>query len=209
MGRLLERCSGQGPSTIESSGGLAVRPWPQTGGTTDEIPDARFARRPAISLVPVSPSIPRRPRAWGTGASVGAEIDTGKPFEDVQAGWPNVNFGYTFNLSKTSDIGIRFGLLYGVEGTTYTQFGLGLWAPLRFQLIRGENFNLLFHVDPGVRLYFSGSTCVAGTNFCYDTSKTLFAFTFPVGWWEASLWRTIWRSAAGSTSTWRSTSPTR
>lgn len=134
----------------------------------------------AMVLAPVAVQA-QQAKGLGNWSVVGSEINTGKPFQDVQAGWPNVNFGYTFNLGKTSDLGLRFGLLYGVEGTTYTQFGLGLWAPIRFQLIQGEKFNLLFHVDPGVRLYFSGSTCVAGSSFCYDTSKTLFAFTFPVG----------------------------
>jgi len=137
----------------------------------------------ALAVAPVAVHAQHSHQAKGLGdwSVVGSEINTGKPFEDVQVGWPNVNFGYTFNLGKTSDMGIRFGLLYGVEGTTYTQFGLGLWAPLRFQFVKGDTFNLVFHVDPGVRLYFSGSSCVAGTSFCYDTSKTLFAFTFPVG----------------------------
>lgn len=133
----------------------------------------------AVLLAPVA--VQAQAKGLGNWSVVGSEINTGKPFQDVQAGWPNVNFGYTFNLARASDMGLRFGLLYGVEGTTYTQFGLGLWAPIRFQLIQGEKFNLLFHVDPGVRLYFAGSTCVAGTSFCYDTSNTLFAFTFPVG----------------------------
>jgi hypothetical protein len=134
----------------------------------------------ALSLAPVVAHA-QQAKGLGDWSVVGAEINTGKPFQDVQAGWPNVNFGYTFNLSKTSDIGLRFGMLYGVEGTTSTQFGLGLWAPIRFQMIHGATVILFFHVDPGVRIYFSGSNCVAGTNFCYDTSKTLFAFTFPVG----------------------------
>jgi len=120
-------------------------------------------------------------KGLGDWSVVGAEVNTGKAFQDVQAGWPNVNFGYTMNMGKTSDIGFRFGLLYGIAGTTYTQFGLGLWAPIRFELSRSEKFNLLFHVDPGMAIYFSGSTCVAGSNFCYNTSSTLFGFTFPVG----------------------------
>jgi len=143
-------------------------------------PTRALALALATALAPVAAHA-QQAKGLGDWSVVGTEINTGKPFQDVQAGWPNVNFGYTFSLGKTSDMGIRFGLLYGVEGTTYTQFGLGLWAPLRFQMIKGEKFNLLFHVDPGVRIYFSGSTCVAGTSFCYDTSKTLFAFTFPVG----------------------------
>ena len=73
-------------------------------------------------------------KGLGDWSVVGAEVNTGKAFQDVQAGWPNVNFGYTMNMGKTSDIGFRFGLLYGIAGTTYTQFGLGLWAPIRFEL---------------------------------------------------------------------------
>jgi hypothetical protein len=134
----------------------------------------------ALSLAPVVVHA-QQAKGLGDWSVVGSEINTGKPFEDVQAGWPNVNFGYTFNLGKTSDMGLRFGLLYGLEGTTSTQFGLGLWAPIRFQLSHSEKFNLVFHVDPGVRIYFAGSTCVAGGYFCVDTSKTQFAFTFPVG----------------------------
>jgi hypothetical protein len=134
----------------------------------------------STTLAPVAAHA-QQAKGLGDWSVVGSEINTGKPFEDVQAGWPNVNFGYTFNLSKTSDIGLRFGLLYGVEGTTSTQFGIGLWAPIRFQLSRSEKFNLIFHVDPGVRLYFAGSTCVAGTDICANTSKTQFGFTFPVG----------------------------
>jgi len=120
----------------------------------------------ALSLAPVVAHA-QQAKGLGDWSVVGAEINTGKPFQDVQAGWPNVNFGYTFNLSKTSDIGLRFGLLYGVGGTTSTQFGLGVWAPIRFQLIRGDQFNLIFHVDPGLQLY-------TGT-------PTQFGFTFPVG----------------------------
>jgi hypothetical protein len=134
----------------------------------------------SLALAPVAAHA-QQAKGLGDWSVVGTEVNTGKPFEDVQAGWPNVNFGYTFNLGKTSDIGIRFGLLYGVGGTTSTQFGLGLWAPIRFQLIHGEKFNLLFHVDPGLQIYFAGSTCVAGTDICVDTSKTQFGFTFPVG----------------------------
>jgi hypothetical protein len=106
-------------------------------------------------------------KGLGDWSVVGAEVNTGKAFQDVQTGWPSTNFGYTFNIGKASDLGIRFGLLYGVQGTTATQFGLGLYAPIRFQLIKGSDFNMLFHVDPGLALYTS--------------SPVIFGFTFPVG----------------------------
>lgn len=98
---------------------------------------------------------------------VGAETVSGRPMLDVQAGWPSTTFGYTMGLSPTSDVGFRLGLLYGYEGTTTSQFGLSFYAPLRFQLVQGQDFRLLFHVDPGLKLY--------------TTSNAQFGFQFPVG----------------------------
>jgi hypothetical protein len=102
---------------------------------------------------------------WST---VGSEtVSPGRPVIDVQTGWPSTTFGYTFGLSPTSDVSLRLGLLYGYEGTTSSQFGLSLYAPLRFQLLQGKDFKLLFHVDPGLKLY--------------TTSEAQFGFQFPVG----------------------------
>jgi hypothetical protein len=99
---------------------------------------------------------------------VGTEtVSTGRPVLDVQTGWPATTFGYTFGLSPTSDVSIRLGLLYGWEGTTESQFGLSFYAPLRFQLVQSRDFRLLFHVDPGLKLY--------------TTSNAQFGFQFPVG----------------------------
>src|SRR5512137_2008467 len=99
---------------------------------------------------------------WST---VGAEtVSPGRPVIDIQAGWPSTTFGFTFGLSQSSDVSIRLGLLYGFEGTTSNQFGLSFYAPLRFQLLQGRDFKLLFHVDPGMRLY--------------TTSNAMFGFQF-------------------------------
>jgi hypothetical protein len=98
---------------------------------------------------------------------VGTETVSGRPVIDVQTGWPSTTFGYTFGLSPTSDISLRLGLLYGYEGTTDSQFGLSFYAPLRFQLYQSPDFKLLFHVDPGLKLY--------------TTSSAQFGFQFPVG----------------------------
>jgi len=106
-------------------------------------------------------------KGLGGWSVVGAEIDATKPVVDVQAGWPSTTFGYTFGLSPTTDIGIRFGLLYGYEGTTDSQFGISFYAPLRFELPRGEHFHWLLHVDPGLKLY--------------TESTAAFGFQFPVG----------------------------
>lgn len=98
---------------------------------------------------------------------VGAETVHGRPVLDVQSGWPSTTFGYTFGMSPTTDVGIRLGLLYGYEGTTNSQFGLSFYAPFRFQLLQTSDFKLLFHVDPGLKLY--------------TTSSAQFGFQFPVG----------------------------
>jgi hypothetical protein len=100
-------------------------------------------------------------------SAVGSETISGRPMLDVQAGWPSTTFGYTFGMSPTSDVSLRLGLLYGYEGTTSSQFGLAFYAPLRFQLVQGKDFRLLFHVDPGLKLY--------------TTSSAQFGFQFPVG----------------------------
>jgi len=98
---------------------------------------------------------------------VGTETVSGRAAVDVQAGWPSTTFGYTFGLSPTADVGLRLGLLYGYEGTTSSQFGLSFYAPMRFRLLQSRDFKLLFHVDPGLKLY--------------TTSSAQFGFQFPVG----------------------------
>lgn len=98
---------------------------------------------------------------------VGTEIQSGKPSVDVQAGWPSTSFGYTFGMSPTADVSLRLGMLYGYEGTTDSQFGLAFYAPMRFQLLQSRDFKLLFHVNPGLKLY--------------TTTNAQFGFQFPVG----------------------------
>jgi len=99
---------------------------------------------------------------------VGAEtVSPGRGVLDVQTGWPSTSFGYTMGLGPSSDVSLRLGLLYGWEGTTHGQFGLSFYAPLRFRVARTRDFRLLFHVDPGLKLY--------------TTSSAEFGFQFPVG----------------------------
>ena len=85
----------------------------------------------------------------------------------VEAGWPGISLGYTKGLSDTTDIGARFDLLYGVESTTTTQFGLGFRVPYRVVLSRSGATSILVHADPGVKLY--------------TTSPATFALQVPVG----------------------------
>ncbi len=120
------------------------------------------------ALSPVAASA-QAEHAGLTGWSVvGTEtVAPGRPVLDVQAGWPSTTFGYTFGLTPKSDVSLRLGLLYGFEGSTDSQFGLSFYAPFRFQLLQSKDFKLLFHVDPGLKLY--------------TTSSAMFGFQFPVG----------------------------
>jgi hypothetical protein len=98
---------------------------------------------------------------------IGAETVHGRPVADVQAGWPGISFGYTFPIAPTSDLGLRFALLYSFEGTTTSQFGMAVYVPLRFELGRGDPIRSLLHVDPGGVLY--------------TTQPAKWGFKFPVG----------------------------
>ncbi len=135
---------------------------------------ARYlAMAAATALFAIAPA-PAQGQSDSTGAAglsgwsiVGTETVSGRPSLDVQSGWPSTTFGYTFGMSPRSDVSLRLGLLYGYEGTTNSQFGLSFYAPMRFQLSRSREFNLLFHVDPGLKLY--------------TTSNAEFGFQFPIG----------------------------
>ncbi len=82
-------------------------------------------------------------------------------------GWPDVTFNYTHGVAPDFDVGGRMQLLYGVENTTSSQFGMAFAVPLRFTLARQHNLGLLFHWDPGLRFY--------------TTDPVLFGFQFPFG----------------------------
>jgi len=134
---------------------------------TSRISLLALALLPALARAQLDDDAPLIGKGLGSYSVVGAEVTTGKPFVDVQGGWPSTNFGYTLGLSPTSDISFRLGLLYGYEGTTSSQFGLSLYAPLRFALPGSRDFHWLFHVDPGLKLY--------------TESPAAFGFQFPVG----------------------------
>ncbi|HVP68289.1 MAG TPA: hypothetical protein VMT17_13630 [Anaeromyxobacteraceae bacterium] len=150
----------------------------------------------AAAALPIAAQAQTGAQGKGLGdfSVVGSEINTGKPVETIEAGWPSVDFGYVFNLSPSSDMGVKLGLLYGVEGSTYTTFGLALYAPIRFELTRVGDGKLLFHVDPGITMYFGSSVCSGLTGnalvICNDLNAAVnnslgtgfqFGFTFPVG----------------------------
>jgi hypothetical protein len=86
----------------------------------------------------------------------GQTVANGTDVVSVDAGWPGVSFGFTHGTSATSDMGLKFDLLYAVESMTVNnQFGIGLRAPFRFMLARKDKLSLLVHLDPGIKLYTS------------------------------------------------------
>src|SRR5512137_1464348 len=140
----------------------------------------------ALCLAPVAVQA-QEAKGLGDWSVVGSQINTGKPFQDVRVGWPSLDFGYTMNIGKATDIGFRFGLFWGDEFAPYGGFGLGLWAPIRFQLTpkAQDKINWLVHVDPGVRINFGSSYCsgyYAGWlgGYC-ASSGTTFGIIAPVG----------------------------
>jgi len=68
-------------------------------------------------------------------------------------GWPDATFAYTHGMSRDFDVGAKMQLVYGVENTTDTQFGMAFAVPLRWTVARQRNVSVLFHVDPGIKFY--------------------------------------------------------
>src|SRR5207248_985772 len=91
----------------------------------------------------------------------GETVSPGRDAVSVELGWPGISAGYLHGINESTDVGVKFDLLYsGEEATTNpSRFGLGLDAPLRLVVSRQEKFLFGLHVDPGVRVYTgSGST---------------------------------------------------
>jgi len=111
---------------------------------------AAFAACAAALVTSAAHAQEKIPRASLIG---GETVDAGQDVFGAEIGWPSVSLGYTHGLTPYTDAGVRFDLLYSVEGTTDARFGLGLRAPLRAIAIRGSVASLLVHFDPGVAVY--------------------------------------------------------
>jgi hypothetical protein len=71
----------------------------------------------------------------------------------AELGWPDMTLGFVHGTGPTSDIGVKFELLYAFEGSTVdNQLGIGLRVPFRFNVSRTDKLSVLFHVDPGIKL---------------------------------------------------------
>jgi hypothetical protein len=97
----------------------------------------------------------------------GNTVPSGVDVVDGEFGWPSATFGFTHGTSPTSDVGVKFDLIYGFEDTSTSQFGIGFRVPLRFNLLRRDRISVLAHVDPGVKVY--------------TTTPAAFGFQWPVG----------------------------
>jgi hypothetical protein len=98
----------------------------------------------------------------------GETVGAGTNVVSGEFGWPSVTFGYTHGLSRDTDIGLKFDLLFGVEGATEaSQFGVGFRVPMRMTALRKDRLSVLLHFDPGLKI------------FTY--SPAVFGLAFPVG----------------------------
>lgn len=98
----------------------------------------------------------------------GETVGSGTNVVSGEFGWPSVTFGITHGVSRDADIGLKFDLLFGVEGATQaSQFGVGFRVPLRMTAMRRDRLSVLLHFDPGMKI------------FTYNPA--LFGLGFPVG----------------------------
>jgi hypothetical protein len=97
----------------------------------------------------------------------GETVPTGVDVVSGEFGYPGVSFGLTHGTSPTSDIGLRFDILYGFENTTISEFGIGVRVPFRFAAYKRDRIGVLFHLDPGIKFY--------------TTSPAAFGFQWPIG----------------------------
>src|SRR2546428_63533 len=87
--------------------------------------------------------------------------ETVAPGQDVFAGeigWPSTSLGWIHGLTDTTDVGVRFDVLYSFETTTDSHFGLGLRAPVRGIAVRTGRVSLLIRADPGLKVYPGNGT---------------------------------------------------
>ena len=133
---------------------------------------ALAARAQVAVDIPISPSI----HQWSV--DTGETVNPGHDLVSAEVGWPGLTLGYTHGLSDRTDIGLKFDLLYSIENTTNTHFGLGLRVPFRAVVARSGGTSVLVHADPGIKLYPSvSSTDDQGVT----SSSSLFGFQLPVG----------------------------
>jgi hypothetical protein len=95
----------------------------------------------------------------------GTTVPTGVDVVSAEVGWPSVTFGFTHGKSPTTDIGVKFDLIYGFENTTISHFGIGFRVPLRAMVLRRDRLTVLAHIDPGLKIYTTSPDATFGFGF--------------------------------------------
>lgn len=131
----------------------------------------------------------------------GETVGAGTDVVSGEFGWPSVTFGVTHGMSRDTDIGLKFDLLFGIEGATQlSQFGIGFRAPLRMTALRRDRLSVLLHFDPGIKIFTTSPAAVGlsfpvGVVFGYaatrdvtvafgvDLPMTLYVSPSPVSFW--------------------------
>ena len=133
----------------------------------------------ARAQVVVETEVPVGTAAHVWSVHTGETVALGQNVVSGSVGFPGLSAGYIHGLTPDSDIGARFDLLYSLENTTHTTFGVGLAAPYRLVVMRNNNLSVLVHADPGIKLYPSVG---AGTDSRGNsTSSTLFGLSAASG----------------------------
>jgi hypothetical protein len=120
----------------------------------------------ALPCVVATLAFTEEARAWGVHS--GDTIGTSDNLVYGEAGWPGISAGFAHGFNDRLEIGGRLDVLYGIENTPHTLFGLGFGATIRYTLVRKTNFSAEVHVFPGFR--FDGVS-----------PAVLFGFAFPIG----------------------------
>jgi hypothetical protein len=92
----------------------------------------------------------------------GTTVPNGVDVVSGEFGWPSASFGFTHGMSPTTDVGARFDLLFGLENTSISQFGIGFRVPLRATALRRDRMSVLLHIDPGVKVYTTSPDAAFG-----------------------------------------------
>ena len=126
---------------------------------------ALFAAGPALADADVDvPLAPLTTAHWSV--ATGETVSPSHDALSFELGWPGVGVGYLHGLSDRADMGVKFDLLYGDEGTNNTRVGMGLRVPLRLVTHRRDKLSIELHIEPGLRFYgsrdFEGSKFVIG-----------------------------------------------
>jgi hypothetical protein len=119
---------------------------------------AEAQRRGSASATATGPSRPSFSLATGETMARGV----GEAY--ARFGWPSADFGYQYGLNEKVDVGALFGLLYGYEATTTTQFGLLFAAPIRSTVLRRDKISVLLSITPGFQIYTT-SPAIGSVNF--------------------------------------------